>query len=48
MQPETNIYKLLFNGPIITMNEKEPRVEAVGILNEKIISTGKLNTVKKC
>ena len=47
MQPETNIYKLLFNGPIITMNEKEPRIEAVGILNEKIISTGKLNTVKK-
>ncbi len=47
MQSETKVYKLFFNGPIITMNEKEPRIEAVGILNEKIISTGKLNTVKK-
>jgi len=47
MQPETNVYKLFFNGPIITMNEKEPHIEALGILDEKIISTGKLNTVKE-
>ena len=29
------------------MNEEEPYVEAVGILNEKIISTGKIDSVKE-
>ncbi|MFW9879802.1 MAG: amidohydrolase family protein, partial [Candidatus Thorarchaeota archaeon] len=41
------VRKLIFNGPIITMNENQPRVEAVGIEDEKIISVGKVNNVKK-
>jgi len=47
MQSEKKVYKLFFNGPIITMNEKEPCVEAVGILNEKIIYTGKIDAIKE-
>ncbi len=41
------VKKILFNGPIITMDENQPIAEAVGIENEKIISVGKLNDVKK-
>ena len=47
MELEKKVYKLFFNDPIITMNEKESCVEAVGILNEKIITTGKLEVVKE-
>lgn len=39
--------KILFNGPIITINEDQPAVEAVGIENEKIIAVGKFEDVKK-
>ncbi|MFW9940066.1 MAG: amidohydrolase [Candidatus Thorarchaeota archaeon] len=39
--------KIFFNGPIITMDEKQPLVEAVGIENDRIISVGSLNKVKK-
>ncbi|MFX1391726.1 MAG: amidohydrolase, partial [Promethearchaeota archaeon] len=42
-----SVKKILFNGPIITMDENHPIVEAVGIENEKIISVGNLNDVKK-
>ncbi|MHA1914865.1 MAG: amidohydrolase [Promethearchaeota archaeon] len=38
--------KILFNGPIITMDENQPRVEAVGIEGEKIIAVGDLEHVK--
>ena len=38
--------KIFFNGPIITMDAKNPIVESVGIDGEKIISTGKLDKVK--
>ncbi|MHA2473488.1 MAG: amidohydrolase [Promethearchaeota archaeon] len=39
--------KLIFNGPIITIDEKQPRVEAVGIEDEKIIAVGDLKHVKE-
>lgn len=39
--------KIYFNGPIITMDEKHPVVEAVGIEGEKIIAVGKLEDIKK-
>jgi predicted amidohydrolase YtcJ len=42
-----SIKKIFFNGPIITMDEKHPIVEAVGIEDEKIIAVGKLEEVKK-
>lgn len=42
-----SVRKLFFNGPIITMEENQAIVEAVGIENEKIIATGDLENVKK-
>ena len=39
--------KMLFNGPIITIDEDQPIVEAVGIEDEKIIAVGKIHAVKK-
>lgn len=39
--------KLFFNGLIITMDEKHPFVEAVGVKGEKIIAVGKLEDIKK-
>ena len=42
--PEKKIY---FNGSIITMDEKHPIVEAVGIEDGKIIAVGKLKDIKK-
>ncbi|UCD01106.1 MAG: amidohydrolase [Promethearchaeota archaeon] len=39
--------KIFFNGSIITMDEKHPIVEAVGIEGEKIIAVGKLEELKK-
>ncbi len=42
-----SVNKILFNGLIITMDEKQPIIEAVGIENDKIISVGTLNKVKK-
>ncbi|KKN61856.1 hypothetical protein LCGC14_0517880 [marine sediment metagenome] len=39
--------KLFYNGYIITMNEYQPNVEAIGIQNEKIFSVGKLEEVKE-
>ncbi|MFX1437454.1 MAG: amidohydrolase [Promethearchaeota archaeon] len=38
---------IFYGGPIITMNEEQPIVEAVGIKGEKIIETGSLIQVKK-
>lgn len=37
--------KLFFNGSILTMNDHQPRVEAVGIEGDKIIAVGKLDFV---
>jgi len=39
--------QLFFNGIIITMDENQPIVEAVGIQNDKIIAVGELEDVKK-
>ncbi|MFX1311787.1 MAG: amidohydrolase [Promethearchaeota archaeon] len=39
--------KIYFNGPIITMDSKKPIVEGVGIDEEKIISVGKIDNIKK-
>ena len=39
--------KIFYNGTIITLEEKQPRVEAVGIEGEKIFAVGKLAEVKK-
>ncbi|MFW9971465.1 MAG: amidohydrolase [Candidatus Odinarchaeota archaeon] len=38
---------IFYGGPIITMNEKQPMVEAVGIKGEKIIAIGTLTQVKQ-
>jgi predicted amidohydrolase YtcJ len=47
MNSEKSIAKLYFNGDIITMNEDEPSIEAIGILDDKIIATGNFDDVKK-
>ena len=39
-------YKILFGGPIITINNNQPYVEAVGIKGDKIASVGTLEVVK--
>jgi len=39
--------KLFYNGHIITMNENQPNIEAIGIQSEKIFSIGKLENVKE-
>jgi len=38
---------VFYGGPIITMNEKQPVAEAVGIKGEKIIEIGSLEQVKQ-
>ena len=38
--------ELFFGGPIITLNDANPSVEAVGIENEKIVAVGTLEEVK--
>ena len=37
--------KVFFGGPIITINEKHPIVESVGIKGNKIIAIGDLERV---
>jgi predicted amidohydrolase YtcJ len=37
---------IFYGGTILTINEKEPEVEALGIVGEKIAITGSLDTVK--
>lgn len=37
---------IFYGGPIITMNEEQPTVEAVGIKSEKIVEIGPLTQVK--
>lgn len=39
-------YKILFGGPIITIDSNQPYVEAVGIKGDKIASVGALDDVK--
>ena len=39
--------KIYFGGSIVTINENQPFVEAVGIEGEKIVSVGDLEEVKK-
>ena len=38
--------KIFFGGPIITLNDEQPIVEAVGVIGEKINSVGRLEYVK--
>jgi len=38
--------KIFFGGPIITINDRQPTVEAVGVIGEKINSVGSLEYVK--
>ncbi len=38
--------KIYFGGTIITINEKQPNVEAVGIEGDKIVAVGNLKAVK--
>jgi len=38
--------KIFFGGPIITINDKQPLVEAVGVIGEKINFVGNLEYVK--
>ncbi|MHA1148692.1 MAG: amidohydrolase [Promethearchaeota archaeon] len=38
--------KVIFGGYIITLNDNQPQVEAVGISDEKIVSVGALEKVK--
>ena len=38
--------KIYFGGSIVTINENQPFVEAVGIEGEKIASVGTLEVVK--
>jgi len=38
--------KIFFGGPIITMNDEQPILEAIGIEGEKIIAIGSLEDVK--
>ncbi|MFX0071410.1 MAG: amidohydrolase [Candidatus Hermodarchaeota archaeon] len=40
------VKKLFYNGSIITMNEHQPYLEAVGIEGEKVVSVGDLENVK--
>jgi len=39
--------KIFYNGSILTINDLNPKVEAVGIEGEKIISVGRLEDVEK-
>ncbi len=38
---------IFYGGPIITMNEKQPTIEALGIKGEKIVEIGLLEQVKQ-
>ena len=38
---------LFYGGTILTMNDRQPNVEAVGIESEKIIAVGNLEEVKQ-
>ena len=46
MKNEKSLKKIYFGGPIITMNNEVPLVEAIGIDNEIITATGSLDDVK--
>ncbi len=39
--------KIIFGGPIITINQNQPLVDAVGMRGEKIVSVGSLEDVKQ-
>jgi predicted amidohydrolase YtcJ len=41
-----NEKKILYGGTIVTMNDRQPIVEAVGIKGDKIVAVGTLNDVK--
>jgi hypothetical protein len=47
MVSKTPVRKIFYNGPIITMEEKQPSVEAVGIKEDKIIAVGMVEGVKE-
>ncbi len=46
MNNEGGTKQVIYGGPIITMNEKQPFIEAVGLEGEKIVAVGKLDDVK--
>jgi len=46
MNNENGAKQVIFGGPIITMNEIQPHVEAVGVDGGKIVAVGKLEDVK--
>ncbi len=46
MNNDTSEGKIFVGGPIITINDNQPLVEAVGISGEKIIAVGNLEEVK--
>ncbi len=39
--------KVFYGGPIITMNDERPLIEAVGVEGEKIVAVGDLESVKE-
>ena len=39
--------KIFHGGPIITLNENQPSVEAIAIEGEKIVAVGNLEDIKR-
>ena len=46
MSNEKVIKQLIFGGPIITINDNQPMVEAVGVEGEIIVAVGPLEKVR--
>jgi len=46
MEKKTPEKKIFYNGPIVTMDDSRPKVDAIGIEGESIISVGSLKEVK--
>ena len=42
-----NEKKILYGGTVLTMNDKQPTIEAIGIEGEKIVAVGTLKYVKR-
>jgi len=42
-----NTATVFFNGPILTMDDSNPTAEAVGILGERIVAVGSIETVRQ-
>lgn len=46
MHDKDSIKKIFFGGTILTMNDNQKKIEAIGIEGEKIVAVGKLDNVK--